>query len=125
MNKRISFYVLYKDFNNGQMTPYDVMPSLYGSIFNSNGSLSKKNFYICDDKTFKRRNIKDKKDLKKFVNSHFMYHYWSKCEWEYIASDWPPKKDNREVKIDVYQQLKPNIDLIVDIIWEQIKNKLN
>lgn len=124
MKKRIPFYVIYKETNTGKMEYYDVMGSLYGSIFNSNGSISKTKFHIWDDKTYERKEIKTKKDLKKFIDSHFMYCYRYKCEWEFIALDWPTCKEDREVKVDVYHQLKPNIDLITDIVWEQIKDKI-
>lgn len=123
MNKRISFYVLYKDFNTGSMKKYDVMNSLYNTIFNSNGSLSKKNFYIYGN-DFKRKEIKTRDDLRKFIDFHFRYLYSFKCEWEFIALDWPNSDNGRAVKIDVYQQLEPNIDLITDIVFEQIKNKI-
>lgn len=123
--KKISYKVLYKDFNTGKMEEYDVMPSLYGSIFTSKGTLSKKSFHIYDDKTFKRKEVENKQDLKKFIDSHFRYCYAHKCEWEFIASDWPNTDNGRDVKVDVYQQLKPNINLITDIVWEQVKDKLN
>lgn len=124
MKKRTPFYVLYKDFNTGKMESYNVMDSLYGSIFNANGTLSKKNFHIWDNKTYERKEIKTKHDLKSFILAHFIYCYHSKCEWEFIAQDWPNTDNGRDVKVDVFQQLKPNIDLIVDIVWEQIKNKI-
>lgn len=123
--KKIKFNVLYKDFNTGKMEPYDVMESLYGTMFNSNGTLSKKRFHIHDKKTFERKEIKTRNDLKEFINSHFMYLYSYKCEWEFIAQDWPNTDNGKDVKVDVYQQLKPNIDLITDIVWEQVKDKIN
>ena len=125
MKKRPSFYVMYKNFNNNdEIDFYDVMPSLYGSIFNSRGGISKKNFYIWDEKTYERKEITNKSELKKFIDRHFIYCYRFKCEWEFIVTGWPPKKDEKEIKVDVYQQLKPNIDVITDIVWEQIKNKI-
>lgn len=122
--KKISFYVLYKDINTGEMTPYDVMPSLYNYIYNSDNTISKKKFIIYDDKISKYRSVKSRNDLKIFILSHFRYSYWAKCEWEFIASDWPPIRNNKDKKVDVFQQLEPNVDLITDIVWEQIKNKV-
>ena len=121
---RISFYVLYKDFNTGDMIPYDVMKGLYNHIFNENGTFRKKEFHIFDE-NFKYKSITNKEDLKKFINNHFRYYYWSKCEWEFIVSDWPPTQKNRDKKVDIYDFLKPNIDLITNIVWEQIKDKIN
>lgn len=124
MKKRFSFYVMMKDFNTGKIEYYDVMPSLYGSIFNQNGTLSKSKFYVYG-KDYKMKPITTKSELKIFVDSHFRYCYWAKCEWEFIVRDWPSRKEKeRDVKVDVYEQLKPNIDLIVDMLWNQIKEKL-
>lgn len=114
-----------KDFTSGKLEYHDVMPSLYGTIFTTKGKLSKKEFYIWDSKTHNRKEVKDKKDLKKFIDSYFRYLYWGKCEWEFIVQDWPPVKDDRDIKVSVYEQLQPNIDLIVDIVWEQIKDKID
>ena len=123
--KRIQFYALYKEYNNGEMVSFDVMPSLYNSILNSNGTISKRSFRIYDDKKKEYKQISTKNELRKFIRNHFLYHYWGKCEWEFIASDWPPtNRPNRDKKVDVYHQLEPNIDLITDIVWEQIKDKL-
>jgi hypothetical protein len=122
--KKFKFNVLYKNWANGEVDSYDVMPSLYGSIFNSNGSISKKNFHIYDKSTLKPKPIKTKKDLMEFIRSHFIYLYRYKCEWEFIVSDWPSGDDPRERKIDVYQQLEPNLELITDLLWNQIKDKL-
>lgn len=125
MKNKIKFFVMVKDFSlGGDIQHYDVMPSLYGTIFTSKGKLSKRDFYILDDKTYKRKEIKEKKDLKKFINSHFRYHYWGKCEWEFIVQDWPTHFNSKDIKVDVYEQLKPNIDLITDIVWEQVKDKI-
>lgn len=63
-----------------------------------------------------------------YVSSNLMYRFWAKCEWEFVAIDWPHLdmvKDSRPVKIDVYDQLKPNIDLIVDLVWNYIEPKIN
>lgn len=115
--KRFSFYVFYKDFNTKCVNYYDVMSSLYGSILTSKNKISKKWKEIY--------NVKTKNDLKMYIDGHFKYCYWSKCEWEFIVRDWPNTDEKNDVKIDVYDQLKPNIDLITDLIWEQIKDKLN
>lgn len=43
-----------------------------------------------------------------------MYSFWGRCEYEFIASDWPPS--GREEKVDVYSQLKMNWDRFVDYV---------
>ena len=44
------------------------------------------------------------------------YAFWSKCEYEFIASDWPPSGKNE--KIDVYNQLKMNWERFMDYVWK-------
>ena len=114
--KKFSFHILYKDFGSGKMKSYDVMPSLYGSILTSKNTISKrwKDIY----------NITDFNSFRNFVNIHFRYCYWAKCEWEFIAQDWPPGRDGVDIKVDGYQQLEPNITLISELVWEQIKDKI-
>lgn len=127
MKKRFSFFVKVKSFTTGELNDYDVMPTLYRRIYTSNGRISK-NFFIYDEK-FNKKSITTKSDLLNFVNSIFMYHYWSKCEYEFIIIDWPYKDDSvsqsRPEKIDVYEQIKPNLNLIVDMLWMSLEEKIN
>ena len=32
---------------------------------------------------------------------------------------------NRPHKIDVYKQIEPNLGLITDLLWEEVKNLIN
>lgn len=124
MKERFSFYVLVKDFNSGKIEKYDVMPTLYRRIYDK-GNISN-DFYVYDDK-FKKNKITSKELLYKFVKDEFRYHFWGKCEYEFIVLDWPYRdtiKDSRPVKLDVYKQLEPNIPIIVDLLWEEIKDKI-
>lgn len=58
---------------------------------------------------------KDKDSLKKFILSEARYMFWGRCEWEILVSPWPESKKNE--KIDVYYQIEMNINVIVDLIW--------
>lgn len=106
MNKEnISFNVIIYDVNKDEFVPYDIMPYLV-----------------------RRYNDTKKKDrpvtfeeFKKFVDSSMRYQYWARCEYEIILSDWPCQKKYK--KIDVYEQFKMNIDLIVKLLMDNmIKN---
>ena len=123
MKTKKHFFVMYKNFNNGEIEKHDVFPSLYNRIFTSAGKLSKKSFYTFDD-NFNKMPITSKEQLKNFIISHFAYHYRCKCEWEFIVCDWPPRDNPREKKIDAFQQLMLNIDLITDLVWEDVEKKL-
>lgn len=137
MKNKISFFVMEKDYNTGEIKPYDIMPTLYDQIYTKRGKLSSK-FYTYDDE-WHRIKITTKEQLKKFIKQTLMYYYWSKCEWEFIVIDWPYRTStpdgelkgeeiimkNRPHKIDVYKQIEPNLGLITDLLWEEVKNLIN
>ena len=55
--------------------------------------------------------------IKTLIKNNLMYHYWSKCEFEIVVRDFAElKPDTREQKIDVWYQLEPNLDRIVEYI---------
>jgi len=58
------------------------------------------------------------------LKSNVMYYYWSKCEWEIILTSWPPRKDFKESKIDVYDQLRLNWDEFVKYTWTALGGTL-
>lgn len=129
MKKGLSFYAMVKNFNNGEVEKYDIMPTLYSEIYDADGNISQ-NFCVYDSK-FNRLPVDSIEKLYKFVDDKLRYHFWAKCEYEFIVIDWPYRTDcedvinnNRAVKIDVYEQLKPNMHNIVNLLWEEIKDLL-
>ena len=95
-------------------------------------------FYTYDD-DWHRIKITTKEHLGKFIRQTLRYYYWAKCEWEFIVIDWPYRTStpdgelkgeeiimkNRPHKIDVYKQIEPNLGLITDLLWEEVKNLIN
>lgn len=73
------------------------------NIFN-HGGLCK---YI--PKKLKEANTRD--EFKNFLNTELMYYFWSKCEYEYLIDGH---------KIDVYDQLKGNLDFLCDYIIDTL-----
>lgn len=65
---------------------------------------------------------KKKDDFAEAMRKELMYYYWSKCEWEVIVSHWPQGKDDRDEKIDVYDQVRLNWDKFVDYVWANRKD---
>lgn len=123
--KRPQFFAMYKDFNNGKMKPYDVLGVVFDSILTSKGGI-KKDFHTYD-KHWNRIPVRTKEQLQKFIEDTFRYCYWAKCEWEFIAIDWPygdTIDKSRPVKIDVFEQLEPNIPVITDLVWNYIEPKI-
>lgn len=124
--KRPQFFAMYKDFNTGKVESYDVLGVVFDSILNSKGGIKNKEFHIFDSK-WNVIPVRTKEQLQKFIESEFRYHFWAKCEWEFIALDWPHRDtidDSRPVKVDVFDQLEPNIPVITDIVWNYIEPKV-
>ncbi len=132
------FYAMYKT-SYGQMSHIDVVPYLLNGMFNSNGTISKKNFTTFCEKTCKYVPITDKEAFRTFVRNNAIYYFWAKCEWEFIAIDWPyrekviPERDgdnddiisiNHPKKIDVFSIIEPNLDLITDILWNALESEI-
>lgn len=125
--KKPSFYAFYKDFNTGAVKPVDVLDGIFSEILTERGAINKKHFCVYDGKTYKRIPVTTKEQLTELINCNLMYRFWSKCEWEMIIIDWPYRdtiKDSRPLKVDVYDQLKPNMDIIVDLVWNYVEPKI-
>ena len=123
--KRPQFFAMYKDFNDGKMKPYDVLGVIFNNILTSKGGI-KKDFHTYDEH-WNRIPVRTKEHLQKFIEDTFRYCYWAKCEWEFIAIDWPygdTIDKSRPVKIDVFEQLEPNIPVITDLVWNYIEPKI-
>lgn len=121
------FYAFYKDFNNGTLKTVDVLSGFFSENLTEKGVLSKKKFTVFDKKISKYVPITSKEQLEEHMRGYFIYHYWSRCEWEYIIVDWPYKDrvdDARPHKIDVYEQISPNMELIVDLVWNYVEPKI-
>ena len=105
----IQWNVYIEDFNNKRIEIYNVL--------NHGGFLKDVQKAI---KKFKN----DKEAFEKEVKSSLMYYYWSKCEWEIILSSWPERKDFKEEKIDVYDQVMLNWDVFINYLWDNQKEIL-
>jgi hypothetical protein len=55
-------------------------------------------------------------DCKKFVDDKIRYKFWGKCEYEVILVEWP--SGSHEKKIDIYDQVKMNINVVTKIFME-------
>ena len=125
--KRPQFFALYKDFNDGKMKPYEVLGVVLDGILTSKGTIKNKDFCVYDNK-WNRIPVRTKKQLQEFITDKFRYHFWAKCEWEFVTIDWPYRDtidESRPVKIDVFDQLEPNIPFITDVLWEYLVPKIN
>ena len=96
--KKLEWYVLCWDFNSKKMIKYNIFAEL-----------------IIEDlmKEVKAKRVYNKSILREYLKTQFMYYYWSKVEYEFFASDLNGMKYE---KIDVWRQIEPNLDIIVDYI---------
>lgn len=94
------FNVIINDFNSGTFEPYDVMPYLMREYNKAKDKPS----------TFE--------EFKNFVEKEAKYQWWSRCEYEIILSDWPGQRHHS--KIDVYEQVMMNIDIVTETLIENV-----
>ena len=94
MKRNIKPYkVISWDFNSDNIEYYDIMP-----------------FLIDSYKRIKKNKPKTFDEIKEFIINESRYRFWSRCEYEVIITGWPKQK--REVKIDIFNQIMENIDVI-------------
>ena len=98
-----SFNVIIEDINRREFKPYNVIP------------------YLVKCYTDARKKPNTFEEFKEFVRKESMYQWWSRTEYEIILKSWPTGKV--EQKIDIYWQIMMNIDLVVNIVMDECKNK--
>ena len=98
MDEKIKFNVINWNFNTDTLEAYDVLPYLRN----------------------KCKGAKSLEELKSLIESKSKYQFWSRCQYEVIVHGWPVQKN--DYKIDVYEQIMMNIDVIAKILWEENEN---
>ena len=103
------FYAFYHHYSDDHISPYNVLSeSLLKDMLKEVG----KKYYNLDKNKYEILDTREK-----FINKlkhELMYRYWSKCEWEFVCSNWTCTKF--EQKVDVWYQLEPNLEVIADLI---------
>ena len=106
--KKLEWNVLNYDFNKRKSNYFNV-------------------FYSGFDKELKKeiqdRNIKTRLELKDFIDCWARYNYWGRTEYEIYIGDLC-STDKELDKISVYQQIKINLDRIVDYLILSLSLKL-
>lgn len=100
---KMRWNVMLFDYNQGKMVPYNVF---------NNSTFSRDVQYIITNSDDSRASISE------VLDRAALYSFWGRCEYEFIASDWPPS--GREEKIDAYAQLKANWDRFVDYVMSKV-----
>lgn len=99
------FNVIVYDFNRDKFIPYDVIPYFV------------KAYEESKEKDWKKTPVTFE-EFKKFVKDEGMYQFWGRCQYEVILVDWPNQKTER--KIDVWEQIEMNLDIVTKILMEKI-----
>ena len=105
-NKKLKWYAFNQELNSNKLTYINVL----GNDLVEDILKRVKN---------KTRRINNYNELKDAVKSYLMYKYWGRCEYELIVSNW--LGNDMEEKIDVWYQLEPNLDTIVEYINNELK----
>jgi hypothetical protein len=100
------FNVLQWEFNDKKPSYYDVLP-----------------YFRQEYKSCKKKDRPiTKEQWVEFVRRKGKYRYWARCEYEVIVSQWPPT--DKSYKLDVWEQIEANLDLIVKILMEEQNAKV-
>lgn len=95
VNMKDEYNVILWDFNRKEVEYYDIIP-YFKECWND---LKKKpkSFY----------------DIKQFIISESRYQFWSRCEYEIVITGFP--ENSRTQKIDVFDQIMSNIDIVTEV----------
>jgi hypothetical protein len=105
MSREIKYYAMYYDLNareirNTNVIQEDILKRLQDMV--------------------KKGKIKDRLQFKECLEGEFMYRYWCKREYEVSVGDLHEKDLSKYEKIDVYDQLEDNLDVITDYIIREM-----
>ena len=96
-NVNLEWYVLRWDVNAKKVVNYNILQWRKEDIANE----------------VRKKSIYNKSILREYLKTVFMYDYWSKTECEFFISDL--HGDDYE-KVDIWRQIEPNLDLIVEYV---------
>lgn len=116
----LEWFVYYENVNQRMITTHNIF-NHWG--FREDLQKALKKVHVMEDRP------EERKEFLETVKRSLMYWYWSKCEWEIILTSWPPDKKNfKDEKIDVYDQILINWYVFSDYIWShrrELKRELN
>ena len=98
---KLEWNVLMQDFNSGKIKNCNI----FGNDF------------ILE---IQSAEIKTYLELREYIDNWAKYHYWSKTEYEIAISGLFSKYHKKKKKIDIYRQIRMNLDRIT----EYVNNKL-
>lgn len=118
------YYCINWDFNIDNIEYYDIMPYLIETWEEQSRKLKNR---LRNLKRHKERDFKAEANcimpstfegIKEWIKDESMYQFWSRCQYEVIVTGFPQQK--REYKLDIYEQIEMNIDVITKIFMEYL-----
>lgn len=109
--RKLEWYAFEYDFNNRKVQRINVLrDTIRDEIIKR--LKSKKDYW----------SITDYNSLKENVKRILMSYYWCRAEHEILVTDLFPKDFEKEaVKLDVWYQLEPNLDRIVEYVIKELE----
>lgn len=105
-NVNLKWYVLRWDSNSKKVVNYNILQWRKEDIANE----------------VRKKSIHNKSILREYLKTTFIYDYWSKTECEMLVGDL--HKTTEYEKIDIWRQIEPNLNNIVDYINNKMDLKL-
>lgn len=105
MSREIKYYAMYYDFNAKEIRKTNVIHE---------DTLKRLQDMV------KKGKIKDRLQFRECLRGEFMYRYWCKREYEISVGDLYEEDLNKYEKIDVYDQLEANMDVITDYVIREM-----
>lgn len=62
---------------------------------------------------------KTKNEFSEKLSKDLLYYFWAKAEYEVIISPWCGRGQTKDIKVDIYTQVKLNWDVFVDYVWNK------
>ena len=111
-NIKLEWYAFEYDWNKKELVRVNVLG---------------KRFIENIQKVIKRDKINNYESLKSAIRRELIYYYWCKSEHEVMVTDLFPRNyeefENNAVKIDIWYQLEPNLDRIVEYVIKEMNIK--
>lgn len=104
------FNVLEFNFTTRKLDHYDVLPYF------------RREWKDKKYDSFEKSKVKNKAQLKEWIKRAAHYQFWSRCEYEFLIGPWPYRDDKLKeelIKVDVFQQIMINIDIVTDILYKE------
>lgn len=103
-NVELKYYALHYNSNKREIEQVNVLYGLKDDIV----------------KNIKNKHINNRDELKEYVKRQLMYYYWSKTEQEVLIGNLFGNPEDL-VKIDVWTQVEPNLDIVIDYIISKLE----